>query len=73
MVYKNLYIVLIFWVCIVSGSDFRSGFRTSSPKNGVEARKHDKDDISYNSSERQEKSKLNFRNIKFWVITVPRL
>ena len=49
----------------MSGSDFRSGFRTSSPKNGVDARKHDTDDISYNSSERQEKSKLNFRNRKF--------
>ena len=49
----------------MSGSDFRSGFRTSSPKNGVDARKHDTDDISYNSSEREEKSKLNFRNIKF--------
>ena len=66
MVYSKIYIVLIFGICVVSGSDFRSGFRTSPPKNSLDTRKHDVDDISDNSTEREEKSKFNSRHINSW-------
>ena len=68
MVYSKIYIVLIFWICVVSGSDFRSGFRTSPPKNSLDTRKHDLDDISDNITEREEKSKFNSRNINSWFL-----
>lgn len=63
MVYSKVYIVLIFWIYVASGSDFRSGFRTSPQQNSVDTRKHEVDDNSDNSTEREEKSKLNFRVI----------
>ena len=66
MVYSKIYIILIFWIYVASGSDFRSGFRTSPQQNSVDTRKHEVDDNSDNSTEREEKSKLNFPIIDSW-------
>merc|ERR1739844_116368 len=65
MVYSKIYIVLIFWICVVSGSDFRSGFRTSPPKNSLDTRKHDLDDINDNITEREEKIFSLFSIVQF--------
>ena len=58
MDYNMIFLILIFWVCAAIGSDFRSGYRTSSHRNSIDTKEKEMDAMNKESSNREEKSKL---------------